>query len=145
MHPARKPAVYRETNPLQEFDPFIHLASMQIMKKKQQQQQQQRRRVRVKCSPSGDVVDELRATRRGFVPVLVGTGEDEEELQRFMVSVEVLKHPCLVGLLEMAAEEFGYHQKGVLTIPCHPQLFQQLVEEHAIKQTKCFPMPLPHI
>ncbi|WOL07866.1 hypothetical protein Cni_G16615 [Canna indica] len=61
----------------------------------------------------------------GFVPVLVG--DRGEELQRFLVSVEGLKHPCFVRLLEMAAEEFGYGQRGVLRIPCDAQHFEQVI------------------
>lgn len=62
---------------------------------------------------------------KGYVPVLVGkTGE----LQRFLVRIEDFKHPSFVGLLEMAAQEFGYEQKGVLRIPCDIAHFQQVLE-----------------
>ncbi|CAL9758516.1 unnamed protein product, partial [Musa acuminata subsp. burmannicoides] len=64
--------------------------------------------------------------RWGYVPVLVGAAAAEEEgLQRFLVSVEAFKHACFVSLLEMAAGEFGYQQKGVLRIPCDPEHFRR--------------------
>ncbi|RWW41815.1 hypothetical protein BHE74_00052677 [Ensete ventricosum] len=60
-----------------------------------------------------------------YVPVMVGTGK---ELQRFVVSVKAFEHPCFVSLLEMAAQEFGYRQKGVLRIPCDAQHFEQVLK-----------------
>ncbi|RWV87689.1 hypothetical protein GW17_00050292 [Ensete ventricosum] len=38
------------------------------------------------------------------------------------------EHPCFVSLLEMAAQEFGYRQKGVLRIPCDAQHFEQVLK-----------------
>ncbi|RWW25014.1 hypothetical protein GW17_00010668 [Ensete ventricosum] len=76
---------------------------------------------------------------RGYVPVLVGAAaaeeeeEEEEGLQRFLMSVEAFKHACFVSLLEMAAGEFGYQQKGVLRIPCAPEHFRRVLEM-AIKE-----------
>lgn len=62
---------------------------------------------------------------KGHVPVMVGTGK---ELQRFVVSVKAFDHPCFVRLLELAAQEFGYRQKGVLRIPCDAQHFEQVLK-----------------
>ena len=66
-------------------------------------------------------------TPRGYVPmVLVGDDEEGSE-ERIMVHVEMLKEPCMAAVLEMAAQQFGYGQPGVLRIPCVVDRFQQMV------------------
>ncbi|KAK8942500.1 hypothetical protein KSP39_PZI009140 [Platanthera zijinensis] len=65
---------------------------------------------------------------RGYVPVLVGD-DDEEEVERFFVHVNLINEPYIIQLLEMAAEEFGYSQQGVLRIPCTVQHFRNTVDE----------------
>ncbi|KAK1279397.1 hypothetical protein QJS04_geneDACA018872 [Acorus gramineus] len=62
----------------------------------------------------------------GYVPMMVGSGR-EEEMERFMVHTELFKHPCIVILLEMAAEEFGYEQQGILKIPCDVEHFRSVI------------------
>lgn len=62
---------------------------------------------------------------KGCVPVLVGVGE---EVERFVVSVKLFKHPSIVTLLDMAAREFGFEQSGVLRIPCDVQHFRAVLE-----------------
>ncbi|CAH8258650.1 unnamed protein product [Arabidopsis lyrata] len=59
----------------------------------------------------------------GHVPVNVG-----EEMERFVVSAELLNHPVFVGLLNRSAQEYGYAQRGVLHIPCNVFVFEQIVE-----------------
>ncbi|KAJ4830264.1 Auxin-responsive protein saur72 [Turnera subulata] len=59
----------------------------------------------------------------GHVPVYVG-----EEMERFVVSAELLNHPVFIGLLNKSAQEYGYEQKGVLRIPCHVLLFERVME-----------------
>ncbi|KAH7557837.1 hypothetical protein ACOSP7_027745 [Xanthoceras sorbifolium] len=59
----------------------------------------------------------------GHVPVYVG-----EEMERFVVSAELLNHPVFVGLLNKSAQEYGYEQKGVLHIPCHVLVFERVIE-----------------
>jgi SAUR family protein len=59
--------------------------------------------------------------------VLVGDGEGDSEERRIMVRVEMLKEPCMAAVLEMAAQQFGYGQRGVLRIPCGADRFQQMV------------------
>lgn len=63
--------------------------------------------------------------KKGYIPVLVG---EAKEMQKFLVSVEVFKQPIFVDLLEIAAQEFGYKQKGILRIPCDIVSFQQVIE-----------------
>ncbi|GLU04992.1 hypothetical protein SLE2022_221170 [Rubroshorea leprosula] len=59
----------------------------------------------------------------GHVPVYVG-----DEMERFVVSAELMNHPVFVGLLNKSAQEYGYEQKGVLHIPCHVLVFERVME-----------------
>ncbi|KAL1204820.1 Auxin-responsive protein SAUR72 [Cardamine amara subsp. amara] len=59
----------------------------------------------------------------GHVPVYVG-----DEMERFVVSAELLNHPVFIGLLNRSAQEYGYEQKGVLQIPCHVLVFERIME-----------------
>ncbi|XP_056692224.1 auxin-responsive protein SAUR71-like [Spinacia oleracea] len=59
---------------------------------------------------------------RGYVPIMVGKCEEEEE--RFMVPLGWMSHPCIVDLLQLSVNEFGYRQQGVLQIPCEPHHFR---------------------
>ncbi|XP_015690094.1 auxin-responsive protein SAUR71-like [Oryza brachyantha] len=65
------------------------------------------------------------SVQRGRIPVLVGEGK---EMERVVVHMEELHHPCFLVLLELAAMEFGHHQEGVLRIPCSVECFQATVE-----------------
>ncbi|KAH7861983.1 hypothetical protein Vadar_033360 [Vaccinium darrowii] len=59
----------------------------------------------------------------GHLPVYVG-----EEMERFVVSADLLNHPIFVMLLNRSAQEYGYEQKGVLRIPCHVVVFERVLE-----------------
>ncbi|KFK35532.1 hypothetical protein AALP_AA4G002900 [Arabis alpina] len=59
----------------------------------------------------------------GHVPVYVG-----QEMERFVVSAELLNHPVFVALLKRSAQEYGYEQQGVLRIPCHVLVFERILE-----------------
>lgn len=52
-----------------------------------------------------------------------------EETKRFVVELHYLSNPAFLGLLERAREEYGFRQKGVLEIPCHPQELENILEE----------------
>ncbi|OAY71475.1 Auxin-responsive protein SAUR71 [Ananas comosus] len=45
---------------------------------------------------------EKHAVPRGYVPVLVGS---EKEMERFLLRVELFKHPSIMVLLEVAAQD----------------------------------------
>ncbi|XP_051211880.1 auxin-responsive protein SAUR40-like [Lolium perenne] len=67
-------------------------------------------------------------TPKGYVPiVLVGGGDEGCAEERVLVHVAMLKEPCMEGLLEMAAQQFGYGQQGVLRIPCDARQFHQMM------------------
>ncbi|KAG8074625.1 hypothetical protein GUJ93_ZPchr0006g42453 [Zizania palustris] len=56
---------------------------------------------------------------------VVGPGGGAEG-ERFVVPVGYLKHPLFVGLLKEAEEEFGFEQKGAITIPCGVDHFRRV-------------------
>ncbi|KAM0870418.1 hypothetical protein ACQ4PT_040018 [Festuca glaucescens] len=67
---------------------------------------------------------------KGYLPILlVGDGDEGHggAVERVLVHVKTLKEPCMEGLLEMAAEQFGYGQQGVLRIPCDARQFHQMM------------------
>lgn len=67
---------------------------------------------------------------KGYVPMmLVGRGEEE----RVLVHRKLLKHPSLAVLLDMAAQEFGYEQQGILRIPCGVEQFQTIIRYASAK------------
>ncbi|KAL8205656.1 hypothetical protein R6Q57_009207 [Mikania cordata] len=59
----------------------------------------------------------------GHLPIYVG-----EEMERFVVSADLLNHPIFINLLNKSAQEYGYEQQGVLRIPCHVLVFEQVLE-----------------
>ncbi|KAK8918432.1 hypothetical protein KSP39_PZI021047 [Platanthera zijinensis] len=70
---------------------------------------------------------------KGCFAVCVG-----EEMQRFVVPMEYLRHRAFQLLLREAEEEFGFQNEGVLRIPCEISVFegvlQKLVEEEEEKK-----------
>ncbi|KAF0919177.1 hypothetical protein E2562_028475 [Oryza meyeriana var. granulata] len=67
--------------------------------------------------------------KAGYVPVLVGKGGrgGAATTTRFLVRVGLLNNPCMEVLLELAADEMGYRQEGVLSIPCDAEFFRRVV------------------
>ncbi|CAL0318025.1 unnamed protein product [Lupinus luteus] len=57
---------------------------------------------------------------KGCLVIKVGT---EKEQQRFLVPVVYFNHPLFMKLLKRAEEEYGFDQKGTITIPCHVEEF----------------------
>ncbi|KAI4380210.1 hypothetical protein MLD38_006428 [Melastoma candidum] len=66
---------------------------------------------------------------RGCFSLLVG-----EVQKRFTVPTKFLGHPLFRELLREAEEEFGFHQKGVLRIPCDVIVFEHVLEMIAKKK-----------
>ncbi|KAM0894392.1 hypothetical protein ACQ4PT_024547 [Festuca glaucescens] len=68
---------------------------------------------------------------KGYLPILlVGDGDEGNAgaaEERVLVHVAMLREPCMEGLLEMAAQQFGYGQQGVLRIPCDARQFHQMM------------------
>ncbi|KAJ1383113.1 Small auxin-up RNA [Sesbania bispinosa] len=53
-------------------------------------------------------------SRRGYVPVLVGKGE--EDIEKIWVTIKEIQHVTIVELLKQYADQYGYHQQGLLRI-----------------------------
>lgn len=49
------------------------------------------------------------------------------EPEKFIVNLSYLSRPEFLKLLEQAEEEFGFHNDGVLVVPCHPDELQKVV------------------
>ncbi|XP_040375770.1 auxin-responsive protein SAUR72-like [Oryza brachyantha] len=62
---------------------------------------------------------------RGYVPILIG--RQGEERERILVRTEQLKQPHFLALLDLAVQEFGYEQRGILCIPCTTKAFRSIV------------------
>ncbi|XP_047074740.1 auxin-responsive protein SAUR71-like [Lolium rigidum] len=88
-----------------------------------------------RLSFSDRVSDGSGGVPRGCVPLLV-VGDGDEESERFVVRVEALRHPSLAALLEMAAQEFGYKQEGILRVPCAVHQFKQALSTAGAVSTK---------
>lgn len=54
----------------------------------------------------------------------IKVGHEEEQQQRFVVPVNYFNHPLFMQLLKEAEEEYGFDQKGTITIPCHVEEFR---------------------
>ncbi|PVH39323.1 hypothetical protein PAHAL_5G478500 [Panicum hallii] len=61
---------------------------------------------------------------RGYVPILIGQGKEREKI---LVHMEHLKQPYFLELLDLAVQEFGYEQQGILHIPCTAQAFRSII------------------
>ncbi|XP_062091320.1 auxin-responsive protein SAUR32 [Humulus lupulus] len=63
----------------------------------------------------------IRDVPKGCLAIKVGQGEEQ---QRFVVPVMYFNHPLFMQLLKEAEEEYGFDQKGTITIPCHVEEFR---------------------
>ncbi|GMI85859.1 SMALL AUXIN UPREGULATED RNA 32 [Hibiscus trionum] len=75
------------------------------------QQQQQRKK-------------QARDVPKGCLAIKVGSHGEEQ--QRFVVPVMYFNHPLFIQLLKEAEEEYGFDQKGTITIPCHVEQFRNV-------------------
>ncbi|CAL4975545.1 unnamed protein product [Urochloa decumbens] len=72
--------------------------------------------------------DDDKRIPKGYLPiVLVRDDQGVDEETRVLVRVKDLKEPCMAALLELAEEQFGYGQQGVLRVPCDVQRFEHVV------------------
>lgn len=67
--------------------------------------------------------------REGHFAVIAMQGE---ERKRFIVELEYLTDPAFLKLLEKAREEYGFGQKGALSVPCTPQELQKIIENRRV-------------
>ncbi|TVU45824.1 hypothetical protein EJB05_05327, partial [Eragrostis curvula] len=71
--------------------------------------------------------DEEEKVPKGHVPMVAGGGEDGDG-ERMLVPVRLLSDPSIAELLDMAAQQYGYGQPGVLRVPCDAGHFRRLVD-----------------
>ncbi|CAA7040637.1 unnamed protein product [Microthlaspi erraticum] len=67
--------------------------------------------------------DDHEKVPKGCLAVKVGHGEEQE---RFVIPVLYFNHPLFGQLLKEAEDEFGFAQKGTITIPCHVEEFRTI-------------------
>ncbi|CAI9764153.1 unnamed protein product [Fraxinus pennsylvanica] len=60
---------------------------------------------------------------KGCLAVKVGQGENQ---QRLVIPVIYFNNPLFNPLLKEAEEEYGFDQKGTITIPCHVEEFRNI-------------------
>ncbi|CAN6339072.1 unnamed protein product [Urochloa humidicola] len=75
------------------------------------------------CVSGGDIGK----VPKGYVPMMLVDGEDDEQGQRILVPVKMLREPCMAALLELAEQQFGHGQRGVLRIPCSVIHFEHIL------------------
>ncbi|KAH7578443.1 hypothetical protein ACOSQ2_000298 [Xanthoceras sorbifolium] len=74
---------------------------------------------------SGAAKVEEDGSRKGYVPLLVGS---EEVIERILVPTKLIDHPYIVELLELSANEYGYKHQGLLKIQYDADCFKRMVE-----------------
>lgn len=73
----------------------------------------------------GTVPDDV---KEGHFAIVAGKNE-EQEGQRFVVELCLLKHPAFLRLLELSEEEYGFEHKGALVLPCRADEFQKILQQ----------------
>ncbi|XWS50282.1 hypothetical protein CRYUN_Cryun12cG0074800 [Craigia yunnanensis] len=66
---------------------------------------------------------DLKDIPKGCLAILVGQGEEQ---QKFVIPMIYVNHPLFMQLLKEAEEEYGFDQKGPITIPCHVEEFRNV-------------------
>ncbi|XP_062029712.1 protein SMALL AUXIN UP-REGULATED RNA 51-like [Rosa rugosa] len=74
-------------------------------------------------SDSSSSGSSTRRTPSGFLAVYVGP-----ERRRFVIPARFVNLPVFVGLLEKAAEEFGFETTGGLVLPCEVAFFKDILK-----------------
>lgn len=68
-----------------------------------------------------------RVAPEGHFVVAAANGD---EMERFIVKLDCLSDPAFLRLLEMASEEYGFAQKGPISVPCNPQELRNIIDNH---------------
>ncbi|XP_020236776.1 auxin-responsive protein SAUR32 [Cajanus cajan] len=75
---------------------------------------------------------DMKDVPKGCLAILVGQGEEQ---QRFVIPVMYMNHPLFMQLLKEAEDEYGFDQKGPITIPCYVEQFRTV--QGIIDREKC--------
>ncbi|KAK8600327.1 hypothetical protein V6N13_059869 [Hibiscus sabdariffa] len=65
--------------------------------------------------------------KEGFFTVFAVKGK---EMQRFVIEFYHFKNPEFLCLLDQAREEYGFQQKGVLSLTCRPHELLEILEHN---------------
>ncbi|RLN29856.1 hypothetical protein C2845_PM05G00900 [Panicum miliaceum] len=84
------------------------------------------------CATRGDT----RKVPKGYVPMMLVDGEDNEHGQRIWVPLKMLREPCIAALLKLAEQQFGHGQRGVLRIPCTAIHFEHIMNGLKLKAAR---------
>ncbi|GMI71205.1 hypothetical protein HRI_000789800 [Hibiscus trionum] len=63
--------------------------------------------------------------KEGYFAVSTGEGN---ETQRFVIELGHLTNPEFLCLLDQSQDEYGTHQKGVLSLPCQAHELEEILE-----------------
>lgn len=77
------------------------------------------------CVPG--VIHDDKRIPKGYLPIVLVHDDEGGAETKVLVRIKDLQEPCLAALLEMAEEQFGYGQQGVLRVPCDAQRFEHVV------------------
>ncbi|PUZ67997.1 hypothetical protein GQ55_3G479300 [Panicum hallii var. hallii] len=75
------------------------------------------------CATGGDTGK----VPKGYLPMMLVDGDDDEQGQRILVPVKMLREPCMEALLGLAEQQYGHGQHGVLRIPCSVIHFEHVI------------------
>ena len=75
------------------------------------------------CATGGDTGK----VPKGYIPMMLVDGDDDEQGQRILVPVKMLREPCMEALLDLAEQQYGHGQRGVLRIPCSMIHFEHII------------------
>ena len=64
---------------------------------------------------------------KGYLPMVLVRDDEGGAETRVLVHVKDLQEPCMAALLEMAGQQFGYSQQGVLRVPCDAQRLEHML------------------
>lgn len=61
-------------------------------------------------------------------------GKNNNYMEKLFLHVNLVNHPSIVSLLDnYSVEEFGYEQRGVITVPLDVQHFRRVVDSISVK------------
>ncbi|KAL1332001.1 auxin-induced protein X15 [Arachis duranensis] len=64
-------------------------------------------------------------TREGYLTVVAEKGREKK---RFSIELDYLNDPEFKLLLDQAQQEYGFRQKGALSVPCRPHELQKILD-----------------
>ena len=64
---------------------------------------------------------------KGYLPMVLVRDDEGGAETRVLVHVKDLQEPCMAALLEMAGQQFGYSQQGVLRVTCDAQRLEHVL------------------